>query len=212
MALKKRYPRFTTPVGVAIYPHLTKPDTKFKPEGEYTVKLRFAPGEIADLQAKCEVLAKERMAEAIADKPALKKVAKYVLPFKPELDDEGDETGNLIGNFKMKAEVTKKDGTKFTQKPAIFDAAKKPTKANPWSGSELKVNFEAFPYFNEKDKEAGVALRMFAVQIVKLVSGGTGDAESYGFGSEEGFVDESSAEETSTSDSTSDTASEDSDF
>jgi hypothetical protein len=208
---KKKYPRVTTPIGVAIYPHLLKPDTKFKPEGEYTVKVRFAPAEIADLQSKCEALAKARMAEAIEAKPALKKVAKFVLPFKPELDDEGDETGNLIGNFKMKAEVTKKDGTKFVQKPAVFDAGgidedtgevikPKPVKVNPWSGSELRVNCELFPYFNEKDKEAGVALRMFGVQVVKLISGGSGDADSFGFGAVAGgFVDEAEEATTETS-------------
>jgi len=34
--------RFITPRGIAIYPKLHKPDTKFKPQGEYSVKLRLA--------------------------------------------------------------------------------------------------------------------------------------------------------------------------
>jgi hypothetical protein len=31
----------TSPKGRAIFPHLTEPDTKFKPEGEYHVKFHM---------------------------------------------------------------------------------------------------------------------------------------------------------------------------
>ena len=35
----------TTPRGVAVYPHLNSPDTKFKPEGEWRVKLTIEGAE-----------------------------------------------------------------------------------------------------------------------------------------------------------------------
>lgn len=212
---KKRYPRATSPVGVAIYPHLTKPDTKFKPEGEYTVRLRFEPVDISSMIETADRLIDEKVQEVLAEKDAKwlkvnKANIKKVSPFKPDLDDEGDETGKLVGNFKMKAEVTKKDGTKFVQRPKLFDAKGKETTASPWSGSELKVNFEFFPYFNEKDKEAGCALRLNAVQIIKLVDGGSGDAASFGFGEEDGFADETATE--ASTETVSGTPADDSDF
>ena len=43
---KARNPRYVTQVGVAIYPHLVEPDTKFNAEGEYKVKLRLSPDSV----------------------------------------------------------------------------------------------------------------------------------------------------------------------
>ena len=42
----------TSPKGRAIFPHLTEPDTKFKPEGEYHVKLECN-------KADCEKIVKQ---------------------------------------------------------------------------------------------------------------------------------------------------------
>ena len=42
----------TSPKGRAIFPHLTEPDTKFKPEGEYHVKLECN-------KADCEKIVKK---------------------------------------------------------------------------------------------------------------------------------------------------------
>ena len=44
MATKKRE-RFVSPKGTAVWPRLNEPDTKFKPEGEYTVSLAFDPND-----------------------------------------------------------------------------------------------------------------------------------------------------------------------
>lgn len=199
MAQKKKYHRYTSPIGVFVYPHLTKPDTKWKADGEFHTKVRFTPAAVQSFVDMAAEIAAEKLAEVIADKPKLKKIAKLAAaPFKPELDDDGDETGMLIGNFKMKHKVTKNDGTVVTFTPAIFDAKGKPTKANPWSGSEGRINFEMVPYFANDKNEAGVSLRLYGVQITKLVSGGQGDALSYGFGEVDGFSDDSDEGETTT--------------
>ena len=50
----------TSPKGRAIFPHLTEPDTKFKPEGEYHVKL------------ECNKVDCEKIVKQIKDLVALK--------------------------------------------------------------------------------------------------------------------------------------------
>lgn len=196
---KKKYPRAVSPIGVFVYPHLNKPDTKWKPEGQFHTKVRFRPEQVAPYEETIEKLISEKREEVLKAKPQYKKVIKTAgSPFKPELDKEtGDETGFVLGNFKMTHRVTKKDGTIIELSPAIVDAKGKATKANPWSGSEGRINFEMFPYFSEKDKEVGVALRLYAVQITKLVSSGSGD---HGFDAVEGWADD--VEETASPEAT----------
>lgn len=217
MSTSKKYPKYTSPKGViAGFSALVEASTKFKPEGEFNVKVRFKPADVEKYAPEIERLSTELLARVIDESEGkkaaiIKKQGKIAQsPFKPELDDSGEETGNLVANFKMRHKVTsKKTGKVMTFTPAIFDAKGKPTTANPWSGSEVKVNFEMAPYFAEKDKEAGVSLRLYAVQIIKLVAGGGGgDAESFGFDEEEGFED--TAEEKTTDAASDSTDGEDS--
>ena len=47
---KQKAPRYVTPTGTAQYPYLTKPDTKFNPDGEYKCKLEVSdPAAVAKL-------------------------------------------------------------------------------------------------------------------------------------------------------------------
>lgn len=185
----KKYPRYTTPPGtVSGFTSLAEADTKFKAEGSFHTKLKFPADVVADLAKQAETLAQAKLDEVLADKPKLKKIAKTVPTFKPVMDDEGNETGELEANFKMTNKVkSKKTGKMMTFEPTCFDAVgTKIARVNPWSGSKLKVNFEMSPYFNEKDKEAGVSFRLYAYQVIELVQGSGGTAESFGFGEEEG--------------------------
>lgn len=43
------------------------------------------------------------------------------------------------------------------------------------------------PYYNAKDAQAGVTLRLKACQVIELATGGDSNGESYGFGAEEGY-------------------------
>ena len=52
--------------------------------------------------------------------------------------------------------------------------------ANVWSGSEMKVSAELIPYYTAM-AGAGVSMRLRAVQITKLVEGGSSNAKGYGF-------------------------------
>jgi hypothetical protein len=193
--------KFITPKGVAIYPKLNKPDTKFKAEGEYSVKLRLSPDAIPaetveEIQALLDAFAVETKAglkQAAAK--ALKVLTLAEQGLKPEVNDDGDETGYIILKAGMKASgKSKKDGKEWTRAPVIFDA--KGTKLKPvppiWGGSELKLAVIAAPYYAANDKTCGITFYLDAVQVIKLVNSSDKDAAGFGFGEEEGFEGEES--------------------
>ena len=110
-----------------------------------------------------------------------KKIKLANAPYEEELDDKGKPTGNTIFKFKRKAQIISADGKVIPFKVAIFDSSGKPmTDTNVWSGSQMKVSAELVHWFTAM-AGAGVSLRLRAVQITKLVEGGSGNAEGYGF-------------------------------
>ena len=182
MTEKKKAERFVSPKGIASYPHLTKPDTKFNPDGEYKVSLIVA-GDVASKAIDFLTEQHEAAVAQVKKENAGKRVKESELPF-IENDD-----GTVTFKFKLKAKVTPKKGDPFEQKPALFDAKGKPLTGEPkvGGGSTIKVCYEVVPYYTAI-AGAGVSLRLKAVQIIELkeYSGG-GNAESYGFCEEDGF-------------------------
>lgn len=196
MAEKRNVVKFITPSVASIYPRLNEVDTKYKKEGEYSVKLPFAAGEFpADVIEKLELLRDELVEKTVETLKAEKKGAKAKsISVRPILTTEtdketGEETGRFTINAKMRASgVSKKNGKAWTRQPKIFDAKGKELTAKPpfiWGGTVMKVAIEAAPYYTPKDNEVGVAFYLEAVQIIKLVSGSPRDAKAYGFGEEE---------------------------
>ena len=167
---------FTTPQGVAQYPWLSKPDTKFSEEGDYKVNLIIAKEEaLPTLKLINQVYAENYEKEVKKAKGA--EIKKAPPPFSEELDDAGQPTGNIILKFKSKA----------AYKPAIFDAKGIPMiDSNIWGGSELKVNGSVAAYYTPLIG-AGVALRLRAVQVIQYVEGGSGSADRFGFEAVAGY-------------------------
>lgn len=184
-----------TPAGRAVFPHLHAADTKFDKAGVYSTKLSLAPsGERDSLVKLLEVALAESLAEAkkAAKNPAeAKKIKQADLPWSEEMDTEGNETGNLVFNFKLKASGKTKEKVEFTQSPKLFDAKGNPlpqgTKIG--GGSTLKVAFEINKFYTAA-VGAGVSLRLKAVQVLDLKTWEGGNASTYGFGQEEGFEQE----------------------
>jgi len=111
----------TTKFGEAEYPHLSIPDTHFKPEGEYHVKLKVKKEDAQeDIKKIREVISKE-VAEEHKKKPGNTQPLKRApLPYK----EEGDF---VIFHFKMKASgINGKTKEPFTQKPKLVDHALNP--------------------------------------------------------------------------------------
>jgi hypothetical protein len=180
---KAKNPRYTTPAGIAQYPYLTKPDTKFNPDGEYKISLEVKdPNAAAPLMSFLDEQLDASIAKAKKENPG-KRIKEGEAPYQVN-----DETGAVTFRFKLKAKVTPKQGDPFEQRPAIFDAKGKPLQdAKIGGGSKVKVAYELVPYYTAI-AGAGVSLRLKAVQVIDLVefSGGA-SADAYGFGEEEGY-------------------------
>lgn len=190
MANKQRNPRYVTEIGVANYPHLTKPDTKFKAEGEFKCNLKLPAGTTL-FDAKGKKVGKledflteahEAAVEQAKRENEGKRIKEADLPFIE------DAEGNTEIRAKLKALVTPKKGDPFNQKPALFDAKGNPIAPDAvWSGSRMKVAFEIIPFYTTL-AGAGISLRLKACQIIELRAGGDGgDADAFGFGEEDGY-------------------------
>lgn len=198
--------KFITPKGVAVFPWLNKADTKWKPEGEYRVKLRLSEEAAAPLIEQLQPLLDASVAEALKNPkrkamPA-KKFEALITPLYTEVvDEDGNPTGDLEFNFKRTASgVSKKTGKAWSIKPDLFDAKGKqlPADVAVYGGSLVKVSFEVMPY--DTAKAVGIKLSLAGVQVIKLVEGGGRSADSYGFGdeSDDEDADDAGAEDTDT--------------
>ena len=210
MAIQK-LPLLKTPAGIAVWPKLTKPDTKFNAEGEYTVKLAIPSEEAQDLIAELDK-AFAAAQETAKEKNPGKKIKEATKPYTIEEDDDGNETGNIVVSFKCKAQITDKHGNTRANSPKLFDSKNKefPKDEEIWGGSTLRIAFNAIPYYTAM-AGAGISLRLKAVQVIELVSGaGGGTGASYGFGEEDGYVAPAATATTTTA--AADAEDEDEDF
>jgi len=167
---------FTTAKGIAYYPYISAPDTKFDEQGHYKVNLCLSE---EDAQPVIEVI-KQTVVEGIKalkkDKPNME-IKQAPLPFNKEVDEDGNPTGNVIIKFKSKA----------AYKPAVFDSkGNMMTNSNIYGGSELKVNGSC-AFFHTAMIGAGVSIRLRAVQVISYVEGASG-ANKYGFDEVDGFT------------------------
>jgi hypothetical protein len=175
------YIKGVTKMGKAIYPHLNKPDVRFQKEGVYKVTLELNEEDAKDLLKHIEDGLKTAQAESKSTKTAN-------LPYKT------DEDNNYLFNFKCKASGITKTGQTWEQRPKVFDSKGTPLPKDTlvWGGTTLKVAYEIIPYSNNM-LGSGVSLRLKAVQVHELVSGGGASADSYGFQEEtNGYVAEAS--------------------
>ena len=177
----------TTPRGVAVYPHLSKPDTKFNERGEYKIKWQGTGAEAEKLVKQIDAAMKES-AKAASEAEAKDKKRKVKLASVPYTRNED---GSVTISFKMVASgVSKKTGEAWTRRPVLFDTSGKPYTTVPrvGGGSTVKISFELNQYARPSTEQKGVVLaganlRLEAVQIIELVEFG-GNAEYFGFQNE----------------------------
>ena len=189
---KPKRESFVSPRGTFKFPRLNEPDTKFKAEGEYSTKLVLSADAAAPLIEKLKPVYAAAIKDGKKAWSELKPPVQKKNPFKEvdfhsdDLDADGNETGNVVFNFKLPATgQDKKTGKSWTNKPALFDGKgnKLPPTVSIWGGSEGYVSFEVMPFFVAA-VGAGISLRLKAVKVAKLVQGGERGAEGYGFGNE----------------------------
>lgn len=178
-----KLPSFVTPAGIAQYPRLNVPDTKFVTEGVYSVKLEFTGDEAQELSAFLDTKMQESFAEAKKENPA-KKIKEADAPY------SWNDNGILSVNFKMKAAGTTKDGKAWNRKPAIFDAKGKPLDVSltVGGGSKLIISYTPAPFYTALIG-AGLSMRLEAVQVIDLKEGGSNaqSSDSFGFKEQDGF-------------------------
>ena len=156
MKKKESFPINFTPAGIASYPHLNKPDTRFDDDGVYQVDLIF-----------------NRKDAAIIEKIVnpLMNGGKHN-PIKEELGEDEKPTGN----YKVKV-----NGNPIKQQPVLTDTKGNRMRAQVGGGSQLRIAYQAIPF---SQGQGGVTLRMKAVRVLDLVEYTAGvkwDQEDEGF-------------------------------
>jgi len=185
--MPSKHTRLTTPIGTARWPRLSKPDTKFDKDGVYKVDLILSAADAEPVKKQIQDVMKDHIEYVKRTKPALKKRAD--LPFVEEVDDGGNETGNWVFKFKLKAIGVNGDD-RWEQRPIVMDSKKAPidtTTVEVGQGSRISVGCEIVPYVSPM-VGAGISLRLKVVQVVELRESGSSVGDDWGFDVVEGFV------------------------
>ena len=170
---RERLPRFITPLATAVYPHLTRPDTKFDADGVYKCDVKMSREEAEPLIQQLEEI-RDKFWDETLDPKARRQFSKEPV-YIDDLDDDGNETGLVIFRTKMKAKVTSKAGKVYESSPRLFDSANQRIEPESvYGGSRVRVAGEVKPYKMDSTKKVGVSLRLKDVQIVELVEGSGG--------------------------------------
>ena len=178
----RKYVDMTTPKGIARYPHLATPDTKFSTEGVYTVTLRLSKDAAAPLRKELGTMHQDNL-DTLKESTG-KEPRDNGVPLKDAVDDDGNEVVDI--KFKMRPSFKSSSGEIKHRRPQLFDANVQPLKdVYVGSGSTIKVSFLASPYLAPIG--AGVSLMLKAVQVLDLVQGAS-SSEEKAFAVEEGFT------------------------
>lgn len=175
--------------GTAMWAKVFEPDTKFNPDGDYSINIQMPVADAADMSEQLDQIVQAKFNEAIKEDPRLKNTLTTQPVCQTVYDrDTGDDTGNVEFKFKLKAKVRKRDGSTYEQAPAVLDSKKVPMGKDTLvgNGSKVKVAFEPIPYVMPSTKKAGVSLRLKAVQVIDLVE--YGNSATSVFDEEDGYV------------------------
>lgn len=161
MSNKSKY--LVSSKGELLWAHLTTPDTTFKAEGQYHVKLILRGDDAETFKNEIDAAHKKWKASNSG------KSYKEYMPYKVNKDKDGVEDG-LQFHFKMRASgVNSKTGEQYTQKPIVVGPDKRPipSSVKVGNGSVAKIAYELAPY--AQMSSLGVQLRLRGVQVLKLV-------------------------------------------
>lgn len=192
----------TTPKGIARYPHLNEPDTKFDSQrakgGEYHVDLVLEEAEALPLIERLKNVLGEWIKTKNAEQKELKRkpYKPFNTPWEQEEDEEGNPTGRWIFKFKRGAEWTDRDGNVRTNKIEFFDSKSQKQGVlgeTIGAGSELKVHFMVRGWASPLG--ISCALDLLKVQIINLKTYDGGEESNPFDVEEDGHTFESSTEE-----------------
>jgi hypothetical protein len=176
-----------SPRGVAQWPKLTKPDTKFKADGEYSVTLIFDPNNSGDLAFIAGLRKAADEGFAAAQKEAgRKQLIQCPIKAGEEVNKDGSPTGRLRVVFAAKAGGERKDGSKWSFRPALFDSKGRvlPNDILIYGGSVLKVAF-SIRHTAMKTGMFYTTFNLKSVMVLDLKSGVERSASEFGFTTED---------------------------
>ena len=178
--------RYSTPPGIAVFPRLANPDTKYNELGTYKADLALDADADSTQPFMAAMLAdyKEHTGKAHPKNPDKGNRDAF---YYTETDDEGEYTGRIVLKLRVSNKLVKKTGKVWERKPRQFDAFLKPIEVNPWGGSKMIVSFEVYAW-SGKDNSKGFSLQPIGVQIIDLISGEGPDASDMGFSAQEGYA------------------------
>lgn len=175
--------------GKATWAKVHEPDTRYVPEGVFSINVSVPEAESSALCEQLEGVLKEYADKLVKEQPKLKATLSIRNPFETEYDDDGNKTGDVLFKPKMKALITTRDGKQYPRTVAVVDAKRNPIDKTTLigNGSVVKAAFEVAPYYVAAQKVAGLTLRLKAVQVLELKEFGNNSATSL-FEEEDGFV------------------------
>lgn len=200
---KKQKVLVATPRGVAVFPTLHTPDTKFDADGVYKIDLKLSGADAQEFQAKVDGWHRESIAAAKKENAEkAKEKGKKATPVKENNPPYSEnEDGSIDFKFKMPAKITIKNGSRagevVTLRPQLVDAAMKPISKDVkiGGGSVVRVSFEVRNY--NSPQGAGVKLSLVGVQVIELKTWGGGPSgAAMGFEAVEGGFSAADVEET----------------
>jgi len=182
-----KYKRVVTPEGIAHYPWLSKPDTKFDKNGTFSCNV-FIDIEKAKPIMK---MINDEIDEfhAAEEKSSNKKLERNILPYIEHGDPRDTQKvipqgsvmfkikqNGVIGDKPFRPQLVDSEGTPMVDKNGDNIVV--------YGGSKVKVAFDLYTYNNLK---VGVTLKLVAVQVLELQDAGTPDLSKLGFKKEDGF-------------------------
>lgn len=193
MAAKKpEYKNWTSPKGVAKYCHLAIPQTKYKPEGVFSVQMVYHPDDVAYQTFHAHVMTEMNKAFAVAkaeNPDAINKSNLFTRDTNKDAEGNKIPTGNILVKFAHAAKGTRKDKSVWEFKPFVYDSAGNhaPKGIVVFGGSVLKVSY-SIKHTLMPTGDFYTSLQLQAAQIITLVDAMVRSASEFGFGKEEGYV------------------------
>lgn len=183
---KKKAVRYITAKGIAQYPWIFEPDTKFDADGQFHIQLVVPKEDAKEMIKRLSDMLDEFKAQTEKEKG--KKVGKM------DFFDETPEGDAVQFKFKQRHVLRRKDGSSVEVNIPVFDSRGGCVTADSkmGTGSTVKICYSPLPYYNAVTKSVGLSLRLVAVQVLALVQYSAGAAEGFGFSTDfEGYVNDS---------------------
>lgn len=193
MSAPQKATTYNTPQAIAFgFVNLIKPDTKYKAEGEFKIRVKVpvtAKGAVEQFEMLAELATKayEDTVKKAAKDPKFKATLKGKPPKVADLPFyKDDDEGVFVYTFKTKASyVSKKEGTAgqtITRTVPIFgpNGRYAPDDIPAFgAGSTVRISFSAADFFTVT-VGAGITLRLEAVKLIKAVAFSGADNDPFG--------------------------------